>query len=188
MAARFRLAKRPGQTFARRNNRAVCQSALTVRICMAGCAGAMSDESIPTNSACAASDIQLGAEGWMIASVTNAITTSTGSAKRTMFQSRSTFSCCSRDRSNEPCMDISSVKISTPRELAHDSPIECNVLHIRSYKTHEICLDGACPRATRLRFAAPLRPTPGAARYQERRWPHVLGEPNYALPRPAVAC
>ena len=83
---------------------------------MAGCAnsfGTAAGEVIPTNSAWAASDIQIDAAGLMTAKATSAITMSTGSAKNPILQLRPVRLRFSSERLREPCMDTSTVRIST---------------------------------------------------------------------------
>ena len=83
---------------------------------MAGCAnsfGTTAGEVIPTNSAWTASDIQVDATGLMLAKATSVITMSTGSAKNPRLQLRSVRLLVSSKRLREPCLDASTVRIST---------------------------------------------------------------------------
>src|SRR5229473_7324544 len=84
------------------------QLALTVPAILgcASCVGLVpSAKSVPTNSACTASDIQAGAAGWIIANPISAITRVAGNARNPMPQPRSIRLLLLPDRSNEPCMD-----------------------------------------------------------------------------------
>jgi hypothetical protein len=94
----------------------VGQSALTVRICMAGCAsciGALPGKSMPVNSACTASDIQFDAGGWVIANAISATTRSTGRATNPTLQVGPGRSSVWSDRPNEPCIDASTLRVRT---------------------------------------------------------------------------
>jgi len=64
-----------------------------------------------TNSACTASDIQLGMAGWIIANPITAITRSAGNARNSMPEPRSIRLLLLRDLSNVPCMGASIMRM-----------------------------------------------------------------------------